>query len=129
MALGLTQPLTEMSTSNISWPMRRADNLTTFMCRNVLKFGSLNVLEPSGPVQGLLTFHHSSSYFTDLKKRNANYKNNWVFEMRRLPHAVRLFGKWALVKCRVWMRRGGCIGSWWGNRRESDHWGGLGVDG
>jgi len=22
----------------------------------------------------------------------------------------------------------GCIGSWWGNRREGDHWGGLGVD-
>jgi len=23
----------------------------------------------------------------------------------------------------------GCTGSWWGNRRESDHWGDLGVDG
>ena len=23
----------------------------------------------------------------------------------------------------------GCIGSWWGNRREGDHWGVLGVDG
>ena len=23
----------------------------------------------------------------------------------------------------------GCIGSWWGNRREGDHWGELGVDG
>jgi len=23
----------------------------------------------------------------------------------------------------------GCIGSWWGNRRERDHWGGLRVDG
>jgi hypothetical protein len=22
-----------------------------------------------------------------------------------------------------------CIGSWWGNRRERDHWGELGVDG
>jgi len=22
---------------------------------------------------------------------------------------------------RVWVRRGGCIGSWWGNRREKDH--------
>jgi len=21
-----------------------------------------------------------------------------------------------------------CIGSWWGNRREGDHWGDLGVD-
>jgi len=23
----------------------------------------------------------------------------------------------------------GCIGSWWGNRREIDHWGDLGVNG
>jgi len=30
---------------------------------------------------------------------------------------------------RVWVRRGGCIGSWWGNRREGGHWGDLGVDG
>jgi len=29
---------------------------------------------------------------------------------------------------RVWERRGGCIGSWWGNRRERGHWGDLGVD-
>ena len=30
---------------------------------------------------------------------------------------------------RVWARRGGCIGSWWGTRRETDHLGDLGVDG
>jgi hypothetical protein len=50
MALVLTQPLTEMSTKNISCgqrrPVRRADKLPI-----VLKSGSLNLLEPSGPVQ------------------------------------------------------------------------------
>ena len=30
---------------------------------------------------------------------------------------------------RVWVRRGGCIESWWGNRSEGDHWEDLGVDG
>jgi len=29
---------------------------------------------------------------------------------------------------RVWVRRGRCIGCCWGNRREGDHWGDLGVD-
>jgi hypothetical protein len=37
MALGLIQPLTEMSTRTISWerrrPVRRANKLSTFMCR------------------------------------------------------------------------------------------------
>jgi hypothetical protein len=52
MALGLTQPLTEMSTRNISWGVK-TDNLTTYV-PTVLKFGSLNLLEPYGPVMGLL---------------------------------------------------------------------------
>ena len=30
---------------------------------------------------------------------------------------------------RVWVKRGECVGSWWGNRRERDQWGDLGVDG
>jgi len=29
---------------------------------------------------------------------------------------------------RVWVRRGGCIGSCWGNRGEGDHWGDIGID-
>ena len=30
---------------------------------------------------------------------------------------------------RVWVRRGGHIGSWWGNQRERDDWEDLGIDG
>jgi hypothetical protein len=28
-----------------------------------------------------------------------------------------------------WGEGGGCVEAWWGNRRERDHWGDLGVDG
>jgi len=34
------------------------------------------------------------------------------------------------IRYSVWLRKGGgCIGSWWGNRREGNHWADLGVDG
>ena len=33
------------------------------------------------------------------------------------------------IQWHLWVRRRGCIGSWWGNRREVDHWRDLGVDG
>ena len=35
--------------------------------------------------------------------------------------------RWAGHVARMGEERG-CIGSWWGNRREGDHWGDLGVD-
>ena len=61
MALGLRQPLTEMSTRNISWGVkaagRRTDNLTTFMCRLSWNIGASSSWNPQGLsrlVQGLL---------------------------------------------------------------------------
>jgi len=36
--------------------------------------------------------------------------------------------RWAGHVARMGEERG-CIGSWWGNRMEGDHWGYLGVDG
>jgi len=38
--------------------------------------------------------------------------------------------RWAGHVARMGEERGvGCIWSWWGSRRERDHWGGLGADG
>jgi len=61
MALGSTQSLAEMSTTNVSWewrlPVRRADNLTTFMCRLSWNLGASASWNPQGlsrPVMGLL---------------------------------------------------------------------------
>jgi len=36
--------------------------------------------------------------------------------------------RWAGHVARMAEERG-CIGSWWGNRGERDHWGDLGIDG
>jgi hypothetical protein len=61
MAVGLTQSLTEMSTRNISWwlrrPVLRDDNLTTFMSRlswNLWISATWNPLDLYRPVMGLL---------------------------------------------------------------------------
>ena len=55
MALGSTQPLTEMSTRNISWGVKAASvygwQPYDLHVPTVLKSGSLSLLEPSGPVQ------------------------------------------------------------------------------
>ena len=68
MALGSTQPLTEMSTGNISWGVKAAGAYGWQPCHlhvpTVLKSGSLDLLEPSGPVQACngtaLPLPHSS---------------------------------------------------------------------
>jgi len=54
MSLGLTQPLTEMSTRNNSWG--KGGHVPI-----VLKSGSLNLLETSGPVMGLLYIYLSTN--------------------------------------------------------------------
>jgi len=44
----------------------------------------------------------------------------WVIKSRRM--------RWAGHVARMGKERGD-IGSWWGSRKEGDHWGDLGVDG
>ena len=54
MALGSTQPVTEMSTRCVSWGKGgRCVRLTTLppSCAVVIKSGNRNFLEPSGPIQ------------------------------------------------------------------------------
>jgi len=58
--------------------------------------------------------------------------NEELNDLYSSPNIVRVIKsgrmRWAGHE-RIWVRRGGCIGSCWGNRREGDHWGDLGVDG
>jgi hypothetical protein len=53
--LGNTQPLTEMSTRNLLWGVKRpvlgVDKFITFICQLCRNFGRLNLLEHKGPVQ------------------------------------------------------------------------------
>ena len=56
----------------------------------------------------------------ELNDLNSSPNIVWVIKWRRM--------RWAGCVARMGEERG-CIRSWWGNRREGDHWGDLGVDG
>jgi len=61
MALRLTQPLTEMSTRNISrrWPVLRADKHITYMCRLSSNLGASTSGNPQGLYSDFFTFHRT----------------------------------------------------------------------
>jgi len=78
MSLGSTQPLTEMSTRNVYCgvrrPVRRADNLTTFMCQLSCNLGASTSWNPQGlsrPVMGLLYLYLLPTY-------RGKYVSNWI---------------------------------------------------
>ena len=70
MALGSTQPLTEMSTRNISWGGVKAFSKYSWPYNlhvpSDLKTGSLNLLEPLRPVQGSL-YHFTKHRMSNLR--------------------------------------------------------------
>jgi hypothetical protein len=74
-ALGSTQPLTEMSIRNIPWGVKVAGTLGWQPChvnaRIVLKSGILTLLEPSGSVQGFLNFFYNNVWPKQLERTGA----------------------------------------------------------
>ena len=60
MALELIQPLTEMSTMNVSWGVKaagaRAENLTTFVCRLTWNLGASTSWNPQGLSRPVMEF-------------------------------------------------------------------------
>jgi len=62
-------------------------------------------------------------------RRLHNEELNDFYSSLNIVRVIKSRRRDGLGMWRVWVRRGGFIGSWWGNRRERYHWGGLGVDG
>ena len=58
--------------------------------------------------------------------------NEELNDLYSSPNTVRVIKsrrmRWAGHVARMGEERG-CMGCWWGNRREGDHWGDLGIDG
>jgi len=109
-------------------------------------------LTPNGPYSGrtapltsksCILYIYSTNTGTEYFKHGISRRDEVTGEWRRLrteelnylyssPNIVRVIKsrrmRWAGHVGRMGEERG-CIGSWWGNRREGDHWGDLGVDG
>jgi hypothetical protein len=62
-------------------------------------------------------------------RRLHNEEINVLYSSPNLVRVIKSRRMNGLVMWRVWVRRRECVGSWWGNRRERDHWGDLRVDG
>jgi len=96
MALELTQPLTEMSTRNISWGKGgRLVGLTTFMCRLSWNLGASTSWNPQGlsrPVMRLIFF-----MYTHLSR------SQWPRSLRRRSAAARLLRSWVRIPRGAWM--------------------------
>ena len=74
-------------------------------------------------------FGPRSDEVTEEWRRLHNEELNDLYSSPNIVRVIKSRRRDRLGMWRVRVRRGWCIGSLWGNRRERDHWGGLGVDG
>ena len=83
MALGSTQPLSEMGTRTISWGAKATGALNWqpyhLHVPTVLKFGSLSLLEPSGSVQACTGI--ALPFYLVMEMRWYLRRRNWVFKV------------------------------------------------
>jgi hypothetical protein len=90
MVLGSTQPLTEMSTRNISWGVNAAGALGWqpyhLHVPTVLKSGSLDLLEPLGPVQAC----NGIAFFFSPAEHKAGWSAEPVWMLQRRENCLPL---------------------------------------
>ena len=72
-----------------------------------------------GPRRDEVTGEWRRLHNEELNDLYSSHNIVWVIKLRRM--------RWAGHVARMGVERG-CRGSWWGNRREGDHWGDLGID-
>jgi hypothetical protein len=108
MALGSTQPLTEMSTKNTSWggggrwPVRRADNLTTFMYRMSWNVGASNSWNSQGlsrPVMGSVYLFYRNILDSATPEILTNSRLNFVKKNPQLLERLKLREIWVWPNC------------------------------
>jgi hypothetical protein len=88
MALGSTQPLTEMSTRRISWGVKAAgdmaDNLTTFMCRLSRNLGASTSWNPKGLSRPLMGLLYLFTLWTGCEAQGVSLGTKWLTTPLRL---------------------------------------------